>query len=118
MFDDNMLEFFHISLLYRLLALQVMLGEANFFTHQLELPEVQPLQVTNIENLFVASPAILDFCGNLKSAGYAFGFGDGILRGVRQRKSEEWFLAQYPLWAQQPSSIDRNDAYRMATQWL
>lgn len=109
------------SLAYKFAVLQLLLGDVNHVSQQLELPGSSVKGIEQVRYLYVAPPTA-GFCANLKTTNYAFGYAQGA-RSVRLlapsgRDYEGWFLSQYTVWAQTPSQIDTNVAYQMASQWL
>ena len=113
----------HISLAYKLAALQLMLSEANHFSEKLRLATPHPIQATNLVAANVSPPA-LGFGGTIQTTNYAFSFGaSGKLcflsqfivglpdttEAIQQRRRE---------LAKKPSLLDTNGAWQLATQWL
>ncbi len=110
------------SLAYKLLAFHLLLGEADYFVKQLDLPVPRPIQRTNLTELFVSSPNVLaDFGGSLRTTNFSFGFGYNQLSSIvcinRFGKNVS-MVAKFDELATQPSLIDTNGAYQLATQWL
>lgn len=114
-----MSQLIQVSLAYKLLALQLMVGEANFFVGKLELP-CDPIQPQNVVEVYASPPGIgeLGITGSIATTNYLFTFLRSHLSGVAQNNGGDWFLSQYPVWAMAPSLIETNEAYQMATQWL
>jgi hypothetical protein len=114
-----MSEAFQVSLAYKLLALQLMVGEANFFAENLSL-SCHPIQPQDVSEFYASPPGIgeLGVTGMFAITNYSFTFLQSHLSGIAQTKGGDWFLSQYPVWATTPSLITTNEAYQMATQWL
>jgi len=130
----------HVSLVYRAVAVEKLLGEASFFSEQLRLPT--PRQIHSSEaNIRVAPPwyakidnvntnlskadnirdAMFLASGTVTTSNFTFGLGDTKNRVNVHRfkiKNEDSIFELYPELAATPSLIDTNGAYQLATQWL
>ena len=104
-----------IALAYKMVALQLMLGEANFFSKQLDLPTPHPIQITNLIENHVSHPRF-GFGGALGVTNFGFYFKQGKLWSVsnQQKQYGNWSAE----WNKSPSLIDKEQAYQLTTQWL
>jgi len=110
-----MTNFLAMSLAYKVVVLQLMVGEANFFARQLDLPCPKPIQVTRS---FVRPPAF-GFGGTLDTAQFFFSFNDsGKLWKIVKTDAVIHNPQSWPEIKNTPTVIDTNGAYRLATQWL
>jgi hypothetical protein len=113
---------FHISIAYRTVAIERMLGEVNYFSQQLQLPTPHPIQPTDIKWSHV-NPPRTGFGGVITAKNFDFSFpkrGEGKLCYVTRLTVRDGHdvLDLYPELAKTRSLIDSNDAYQLATQWL
>jgi hypothetical protein len=110
-----MTNFLAMSLAYKAVVLQLMVGEATFFARQLDLPCPKPLE---IRKSYVTRPAF-GFGGTLNTTQFFFSFGkDGRLWNIVKTDAT---IRDAQLWHEignMPTVIDTNGAYRLATQWL
>lgn len=109
-----------ISIAYKAAALQLMLGEANYFSRNLSLPTPHPIQVTDVKKSYV-SPPRFGFGGTIETTNFLFAFyQEGILYDVCRMENGENYLAvsKYEELAVTPSLLNGIQAYQLATQWL
>jgi hypothetical protein len=110
-----MTNFLAMSLAYKAVVLQLMVGEANFFARQLNLPCPKPLEITKS---WVTRPAF-GFGGTLNTTQFFFSFGkDGRLWNIVKTDPTIYDPQRWHELRNTPMVIDTNGAYRLATQWL
>jgi len=105
-----------ISIAYKAAALQLMVGEANFFANQLDLPGPKPIEV---KSSYISPPG-LGFGGNIETAEFFFGFYKEAKLWTLSKKDsplgrDGWYSIEFK---NTPSKIDDKGAYQLATQWL
>ena len=111
----------HISIAYRLAALQLMTAEAGYFSQQLHLHVKLPITPADVSGY--VSPPRMGFGGTLKTTNVVFAFNQqGQLWSVY---CHDGFQLQnptdiqaYPRLTALTSIIDEAGAYHLATQWL
>lgn len=107
-----------ISMAYKMTALQLMIGEANFFAQHLNLSTPHPIQITNITYSYV-SPPVFGFGGVIDTTNFDFSFyKEGKLWQIANKIEQYGNVERYPEWKKSPSLIDNKGAYQLATQWL
>lgn len=119
-----------IPLAFKYVAIAVMLTEANFCADRLHLQENLPIKGQNLimQNAFELGN--IGFAGRIDTTQYSFGFAHGgkiriitklednryqsmgLYRGNQSMKE---FMERF---SQIKSTINTNDAYRLATNWL
>ena len=113
--------FLHTTTAYQTAALQLMVGRANFAAKQLDLKEPLPIVISANTNRSEVMPPPMGIGGMILTSNYNFEFNRGYLVGVGKMK---WLDNVSPSitntleLADQPSLIDTNSAYQLATQWL
>ncbi len=109
----NVIAYLHTTLAYQSAAMQLMVGQVNFDAQQLHLKEVLPITVPADPDAWNVAPPPDGIAGGFASSNYVFRFTGGKLVSI-VRKSGWRNLPG----ADQPSLIDTNGAYQLATQWL
>ena len=119
-----------MSLAYKYVALAVMMAEINYCANQLHLKEKLPIKEEDATMSNIFDPSIMGFAGRIDTAEYSFCFSkSGRLRFItkledyryqsmglyRGNQSTREFMEQL---SQIKSTINTNDAYRLATNWL
>lgn len=107
---------------YKATALQLMLGEANFASQQLQLPTPHPIEITNVVWGHV-SPPTLRFGGAINTTNFNFCINDkGKLWQIVKLEDGHEYLSTdkvIELRAQRPKSqIDNDGAYQFSKKWL
>jgi hypothetical protein len=135
----------HSTLTYKSATLQQMLVEANYFSDHLKLPTVHPIQITDVQYPFIASPMYnwisdtnfpyfstnisrekrlhtmkIGVGGTIETTNFFFSFHQGKLWDVdRQSEHEMEFYADHlDQLVGKPSLINDEQAHKLATQWL
>jgi len=113
---------FHVSMAYRVVAVERMLGEVNYFAQQLQLPTPRPIRPADITWSHL-NPPRTGFGGAITVRNCDFSFpnrGEGKLCYITRLTVRDGHdvLDLYPELASTPSLIDSNGAYQLATQWL
>jgi hypothetical protein len=109
-----------ISLAYQYVALALMLTEANYALHQINVPGWQPVSATNVVSCYI-SPPRLRRGGSFDTETHSFGFGtEGRLQFIQRLDPEPEidFEERHERWAKMTSHIGTNEAYQLATNWL
>ena len=116
----NLLAILHTTAAYQAAVVQLMVGEANFAARQLGIREDVPSD-TNALVEFQVNPPPLGVGGSIVTTNYLFSFDHGRLSSLTKR---DWFKRLSPPasnmldLARQPSLLDTNGAYQLATQRL
>lgn len=103
---------------------KLMLSEVNDYATQLGLAESLPITTNSLKELFVSSPFLAErfgALGSLYTTNFSYGFGKGkhlcyitrIIKGMNPYDYD----ANRP-YAIDPSQVNTNEAYNMATQFL
>jgi hypothetical protein len=117
----NIIAFLHTTAAYQTAALQLMVGQANFAAQQLDLKEPLPIVISADTNKSEVMPPPMGIGGMILTSNYNFEFNKGYLVSVGKMK---WLEKVSPPitntleLANQPSFLDTNGAYQLATQWL
>ncbi len=117
----NITAFLRTTTAYQTAALQLMVGEANFAAKQLDLKEPLPIIVPADTNKWEVMPPPMGIGGMILTSNYDFEFSGGYLTGISKK---DWLKKVSPAvtntleLANQPSLLDTNGAYQLATQWL
>jgi hypothetical protein len=117
----NIIAFLHTTTAYKAAALQLMVGQANFAVQQLDLKEPVPIVISADTNKSEVMPPPMGIGGMILTSNYDFEFNKGYLLGIGKLK---WLAKVSPPvtntleLANQPSLLDTNSAYQLATQWL
>jgi hypothetical protein len=117
----NIMAFLHTTTAYQTAALQLMVGEANFAAKQLDLKEPLPIVIPADTNKWEVLPPPMGVGGMILTSNFDFEFGGGNLTGISKK---DWLKKVSPPvtntreLANQPSLLDTNSAYQLATQWL
>lgn len=119
-----------MKLAYKYVAMAVMMVQANFLMSKLHLKESEPIRSQDIIAQRIHGPFLTGFIGGIDTTKYHFGFFDsgreiiitkledfhyqsmGLYRGNQSMKE---FMERF---SKIKSTIDTNDAYRLATNWL
>ena len=109
---------------YQETAFKLMLAEANDYANALNLPETLPITTNSLNEIFVASPYVagrFGTLGSLRTTNFSYGFGKGkhlcyITRLIKGNNPYD-YDANKP-YAIDPSAVNTNAAYSMATQFL
>jgi hypothetical protein len=115
-----------VSLAYKMAVAQLMLGEANFHAQKLDLQLQRPIPMEQVRVVMVRSPHFKEHGGVIEVSNYLWSFAeDGKLfkllkRGaLTQEASKPQTLRETQLeLARQKSLVDKDGAYRLATNWL
>jgi hypothetical protein len=130
-----------IPLAYKYVAIAVMLAEINYCASRLRLPIDLPIQKTDIRVARVSNPHVLSrvghrslengFAGAIDTSNYSFNFvKSGRLRYIIRLDSGYQAYSTTKIQGDLPtheflpqlvgihSTIDTNEAYRIATNWL
>jgi hypothetical protein len=119
-----------LPLAYKYVALAVMIAEINFCDSRLPLKSELPVTDDKIIHQLIMDPREYRFGGRLDTESYSYSFsGNGRLVFITKLEDRRW--QSYGLYrgsirmttfmeklAQVKSTIDTNDAYRLATNWL
>jgi hypothetical protein len=117
----NIIAFLHTTAAYQTAALQLMVGQANLAAKQLDLKESLPIVVPADTNQSEVMPPPMGIGGMILTSNYDFEFSGGYLTGISKK---DWLKKVSPPvtntleLANQPSLLDTNNAYQLATQWL
>jgi hypothetical protein len=117
----NIIAFLHTTTAYQTAALQLMVGQANFAAQQLDLREPLPIVIPADTNNWEVEPPPMGIGGMILTSNYNFEFSHGRLTGIEKK---DWLKRVSPSvtntleLAKQPSLLDTNGAYQLATQWL
>jgi len=109
---------------YKAAMSKLMLAEVTDYAAQLNLSEPLPVTTNALKELFFASPFLAErfgALGSLQTTNFSYGFGKGkrlcyITRVIKGRNSYD-YDANKP-YAIDPSAVNTNAAYCMATQFL
>jgi hypothetical protein len=116
----NLIAFLHTTAAYQAAVLQLMVGEANFASEQLNLPERLP-SATNLLAVADVWPAPMGVGGGVGSSNYVFQFEKGrlikVLKTDWMQKLDPSATNLFEL-SKRPSLIDTDAAFQLATQWL
>lgn len=111
------------SVAYKAAVVQLILGEANHASLQLNLPTPHPIEATNIIESFVGAPRF-GFSGSIYTTNFSFGVGHDnakLWRITRMENGMDAFSTEmvHELKELRPKSlIDETGAYKLSTQWL
>jgi hypothetical protein len=111
-----------VPLAYKYVAIIVMLAEINFCASRLHLPDNLPIKEQDIKAAAVSPPRVIGFAGRIDTGKYYFSFIEsGRLRFIINRNDDRgnMTLREYLEGLSRiKSSMNTNDAYRIATNWL
>lgn len=110
---------------YEETVLRLMIGEANIYIIELDLPETRPLTARALRERFVAPPRVAESfgaLGSMQSSNFSYSFGRGkrlsyITRLPKDTSNRPLYERMKP-WAIAPELVDTNSAYMIATQYL
>ena len=108
-----------VSLTYKLAAINLMVGEANFISKEIALNEPEKIRMEVLVSARVRPPRF-GFGGTIETSNYVYSFpGNGKLSFIHRKGPEAEPDQSYKeKLAAQRSLIDTNGAYLLATQWL
>ena len=103
---------------------KLMLSEVNSYAFQLTLSEQLPITTNSLKELFISSPFLavrFGILGSLQTTNYSYGFGKGkhlcyITRIIKGTNPFDYDANK--LYAIDPSAVNTNAAYLLATQFL
>jgi hypothetical protein len=103
---------------------KLMLAEVNDYANQLPLYETLPITTNSLSELFVTSPSLavrFGALGSLHTTNFSYGFGKGkhlcyITRMIKGTNPYDYDANK--AYAIDPSALNTNAAYSMATQFL
>ena len=103
---------------------KLMLAEVNDYANVLNLPEQLPITTNSLKEVFVTSPYLAErfgALGSFRTTNFSYGFGKGkqlcyITRFIKGSNPYD-YDANKP-YAIDPSQVNTNAAYSMATQFL
>ena len=118
-----------VPLAYKYVAVTLMLAEINFCASRLHLTIDLPIKEQDIKAVAVFPPRVIGFAGRIDTKDYSFSFAKsgrlrfitkledgyqsmGIYRGSQVLREYHEHMSKIK------STIDTNDAYRIATNWL
>ena len=116
MITTNVIAYLHTTLAYQSAALHLMVGQANFEAQQLHLGEPLPMVAPASTNDWIVAMPPDGVTGRFSTPNYIYQFQAGKLVSIikrPQRRGAEANSAET-----QPSLIDTNGAYQIATQGL
>jgi hypothetical protein len=116
--------FFNAPPAYREAVFKLMLAEANEYAGRLSLPEKLPITKDSLKEVFTTDPYVANrfgALGSLRTTNYSYGFGKGkhlsyvtrLIKGTNPYDYDD--NKQYAI---DPSAVNTNAAYSMATQYL
>jgi hypothetical protein len=108
----NIIAFLHTTIAYQSAALNLMVGQANFDAQQLHLNEPLPIVAPASTNDWKVALPLYGVTGGFSTSNYVYQFKAGKLVWIQKRPQR-----RNPTSAQ-PSLVDTNGAYQLATQWL
>lgn len=112
------------NLAYKYVAMILMLAEVNFFCDQMGIPHEGTFTYADVRSgSHVAPPNLKDFGGSILTDRYFFGFLWGHLvnftkRGFMPQDSDGAIQERNMELSKMTSTIDSEDAYQLATNWL
>jgi hypothetical protein len=103
---------------------KLMIAEVNDYAARLELPEHFPITSNSVTELFVTSPFVarnFGALGSIRTTNFSYGFGKGrhlsyITRVIKGTNPYDFNANK--LYAIEPSSVNTNAAFMLATQFL
>jgi hypothetical protein len=109
---------------YQKAVAKLLFTEANYYAAQLNLPELLPISINTITELFISSPSLVErfgALGSLRTTNFSYGFGKGkhlcyITRVIKGSNPYD-YDANKP-YAIDPALVNTNAAFSMATQFL
>ena len=115
---------FKVTPAYREATSTAMLAEVNEYAQRLNLPEVLPITTNALKELFITPPYMairFGALGNIRTTNYSYGFGKGrhlcyITRLIKGQNPYSY--DENKQFAIDPSVVNTNAAYIMATQFL
>jgi len=116
MIMTNVIAYLHTTLAYQSAAVQLMVGQANFEAQQLHLAEPLPIVVPASTNDWDVAMPPYGVTGRFNTTNYVYQFQQGKLLSIVKRPQRRGAAANPA--ETQPSLIDTNGAYQLATQWL
>src|SRR5437763_13528782 len=84
MIFTNIAQALYSSIAYKVLAVNLMLGEVSDLSRQLNLPVETPIRQTNATEIYVAPPRVNTFGGSVRLRDFVFGFDKGVLHSVER----------------------------------
>lgn len=114
---------FKDTIIYKVVVASIAVTAANYIAERLELSP-RPIEQRDVTGFFVTSPDPdhLDKpvrpTVNLTTSNFMFIFREGKLFLVMNTRTNVEEVERYREWAQRPSLVDSNEAYRLATQSL
>jgi len=117
----NIISFLYTTTAYKTAAWRLMVGQASFAAKQLDLKEPLPIVMLADKNKREVMPPPMGIGGMILISNYNFEFDKGYLIGVGKIK---WLEKNSPPitsileLTNEPSLLDTNSAYQLATQWL
>ena len=116
---------FLVTAAYRDGVLKVMLAEVNEYARRLNLPEHFPVTTQSLALAHVSPPGLAERfggLGNLHTTNYAYAFGKGrhltYITRLPKDKSNRPLFERFQPWQIDPSMVNTNAAYALATQVL
>jgi hypothetical protein len=111
-----------VPLAYKYIAVTIMLAEINFCADRLHLQADLPIKEQNLRVETVFPPRVIGFAGRLDTEKYSFSFAkSGRLRFITKLddgRGDQSLREYLEHLSQIKSTINTNDAYRIATNWL
>src|ERR1035437_1098237 len=112
----NIIAYLHTTLAYQSAAMHLMVGQADFEARQLHLTEPLPIVAPASTNNWTVAMPPDGVTGRLATTNYFYQFQAGKLFSIIKRPLGRGAIPNPA--ESQPSLIDTNDAYQLATQWL
>jgi hypothetical protein len=118
------------TLAFKFVAIAVMMAEANFYADKTQVKLDASIQSVNTTRQIATELGEIGFAGRIDTREYSFGFAHGgKMRVVTKLEDNRWqFYGIYrgdirmkdflKKLVQVKSTINTNDAYRLATNWL
>lgn len=110
---------------HREVVLRAMLNEANLYAKELHLSENMPIEQSALTEVFVSPLQFADqfgTLGSLRTTNYSYAFGRGrrltYITRLPRDKSGKPLYERFKPWRIEPSAINTNAAYTVATQFL
>jgi hypothetical protein len=116
MITTNVIAYLHTTLAYQSAVLHLMVGQANFDAQQLHLSEPLPMVAPASTNDWMVAMPPYGVTGRFSTPNYIYQFQAGKLVSILKRPQRRGAAANPA--ETQPSLIDTNGAYQIATQGL
>ena len=124
--DPLMRQMWFTTKAYKAAALELILREVNQVSRRLALPEMSPIQASNLTEISMATPFVADRLGRfggIATEAYSYSaFFSNKLSWVAKNfhsRDEKGYLGSIKArYAMPKSKINTNAAYMMASQWL